>query len=39
MTAFGDWIAINGEGIYGTRPWKVFGEGPTEIITKRTGKS
>jgi alpha-L-fucosidase len=23
-----DWIAINGEGIYGTRPWTVFGEGP-----------
>ena len=24
----GKWIAVNGEGIYGTRPWKVFGEGP-----------
>jgi alpha-L-fucosidase len=23
-----DWIATNGEGIYGTRPWTVFGEGP-----------
>jgi alpha-L-fucosidase len=23
------WIAINGDAIYGTRPWKVFGEGPT----------
>ena len=22
------WMAVNGEGIYGTRPWKVFGEGP-----------
>ena len=22
------WIAVNGEGVYGTRPWKVFGEGP-----------
>lgn len=22
------WLATNGEGIYGTRPWKVFGEGP-----------
>jgi len=28
----GDWMALNGEAIYGTRPWKVFGEGPTEII-------
>ncbi len=22
------WMAINGECIYGTRPWKVYGEGP-----------
>ncbi len=26
----GKWLDINGESIYGTRPWKVFGEGPTE---------
>jgi alpha-L-fucosidase len=25
----GGWIAANGEGIYATRPWKVFGEGPS----------
>jgi len=23
------WIPANGEGIYGTRPWKIFGEGPS----------
>jgi alpha-L-fucosidase len=23
------WIPANGEGIYGTRPWKVYGEGPS----------
>jgi alpha-L-fucosidase len=22
------WMSVNGEGIYGTRPWKMFGEGP-----------
>jgi alpha-L-fucosidase len=22
------WMEVNGEGIFGTRPWKVFGEGP-----------
>jgi len=22
------WFAINGDGIYGTRPWRTFGEGP-----------
>lgn len=27
----GDWLSINGEAIYGTRPWKVYGEGPTQI--------
>lgn len=27
----GSWLEINGEGIYGTRPWTVFGEGPTRI--------
>jgi alpha-L-fucosidase len=26
----GKWLDINGEAIYGTRPWTQFGEGPTE---------
>jgi alpha-L-fucosidase len=25
------WMAVNGEGIFGTRPWKRFGEGPTKV--------
>jgi len=28
----GRWLAVNGEGIYGTRPWKVSGEGPTQVV-------
>jgi alpha-L-fucosidase len=30
LLGIGKWLAINGEAIYGTRPWKIFGEGPTE---------
>ena len=26
----GKWLTVNGEAIYATRPWKVYGEGPTE---------
>jgi alpha-L-fucosidase len=28
----GRWLEVNGEAIYGTRPWKVYGEGPTQVI-------
>jgi len=24
------WMEVNGDAIYGTRPWKIFGEGPTK---------
>ena len=27
------WIAVNGEAIFASRPWSVYGEGPTQVIT------
>ncbi len=30
LLEMGAWLKINGEAIYGARPWIVFGEGPTE---------
>jgi len=31
LRSIGRWLAVNGEAIYNTRPWKVHGEGPTEV--------
>jgi alpha-L-fucosidase len=28
----GDWLRVNGEAVYGTRPFAVSGEGPTEVL-------
>jgi alpha-L-fucosidase len=33
LLEIGAWLGKNGEAIYGTHPWKVFGEGPTQIET------
>ncbi|MGH9543968.1 MAG: alpha-L-fucosidase [Terriglobales bacterium] len=27
----GSWLAVNGDAIFGTRPWKIYGEGPTQV--------
>ncbi|MGH8179380.1 MAG: alpha-L-fucosidase [Steroidobacteraceae bacterium] len=31
LERIGAWMAVNGEAIYATRPWKVYGEGPNAI--------
>ena len=33
LLEIGGWLKVNGEAIYGSRPWTKFGEGPTEIAT------
>lgn len=32
LLALGRWLAINGEAVYGTRPWRIHGEGPTAVV-------
>ncbi len=27
----GGWLKINGDAVYGTRPWSTYGEGPTKV--------
>ena len=32
LRAIGAWMSVNGEAIYGTRTWRTYGEGPTQIV-------
>ena len=29
LRGIGSWLKVNGEAIYNTRPWEIYGEGPT----------
>ncbi len=39
LTAFREVIRACGEGIYGTRPWKIYGEGPLQMKDGRQGEN
>ncbi len=32
LLEIGRWLDVNGAAVYGTRPWRLFGEGPTEVF-------
>jgi alpha-L-fucosidase len=32
LLELGQWLSINAEAIYETKPWKVYGEGPTKVV-------
>ncbi len=38
LKALGDWLKINGEGIYGTRKWKIETEGEVEKFLSDNGR-
>ena len=38
LNVIGKWTPPNGEGIYGTRPWKVYGEGPSTQKNQAKGQ-
>lgn len=38
LLAIGRWLEVNGEAVYGTRPWRVSGEGPTQFAAGQFGE-
>jgi alpha-L-fucosidase len=35
VKGIGAWLKVNGEAIYATRPWKIYGEGPSTTKTEK----
>ena len=38
LDGIGNWTKTNGEGIYGSRPWKIYGEGPSTGANQEKGQ-
>ncbi len=38
LSAITDWMAVNGEAIYATRPWKIYGTGPSTEVQSADAK-
>ena len=34
VSEIGAWMKVNGEAIYATRPWKIYGEGPSTVVAE-----
>lgn len=39
VESIGDWTARFGDAIFDTRPWHIFGEGPTEVASGQFGEA
>ena len=35
VSEIGAWLKVNGEAIYATRPWNVYGEGPSTVAVEK----
>ena len=35
VSEIGTWLKMNGEAIYATRPWKIYGEGPSTAVAEK----
>jgi len=35
VSEIGAWLKVNGEAIYKTRPWKIYGEGPSAVVSEK----
>jgi alpha-L-fucosidase len=38
LEEIGEWTSANGEGIYGSRPWKIYGEKPADKSPVKLGR-